>query len=240
MGMVLGAAFGGEFTNRTAMVVGTRNLLLASGAMVILAYLAFRLATSKSSKAVKQARAAAKEETDFSFGGMFRDIGRTRHLQVIVGIMVTMYLVDTLVEYQFQVSAKSGYTGDELTAFFGRFYGFYLNITEFVFQLFVTAWVVRRFGVGGTLQVAPVSIILSSLGYRARPQYQLFLRRPSHRSLHPLHAEPHRDGIAVHAAAAGAAQSHQGIYRHLRGPSLTRVGRRPAAACSPRRRSISE
>src|SRR3954468_13517697 len=71
MGMVLGAAFGGEFTNRTAMLVGTRNLLLASGAMVIIAYLAFRLATSKSSKAVKQARAAAKEETDFSFGGMF-------------------------------------------------------------------------------------------------------------------------------------------------------------------------
>ena len=32
MGMVLGAAFGGEFTNRTAVLVGTNNLLLASAA----------------------------------------------------------------------------------------------------------------------------------------------------------------------------------------------------------------
>src|SRR5438067_9966121 len=69
MGMVLGAAFGGEFTNRTAMLVGTRNLLLASGVMVILAYVAFRIATSKSSRTVKEARAASEEETDFSFSG---------------------------------------------------------------------------------------------------------------------------------------------------------------------------
>ena len=82
---------------------------------------------------------------------MFRDIGRLRHLQVIVGIMVAMYLVDTLVEYQFQVSAAAGYKGDRLTAFFGQFYGLWLNLTELVFQLFVTASVVRRFGVGGTL-----------------------------------------------------------------------------------------
>src|SRR6476469_8070679 len=72
MGMVLGAAFGGEFTNRTAVLVGTRNLLLASAAMVVLAYVAFRLATMKSSGTIQQARAAHKEETEFSFGGMFR------------------------------------------------------------------------------------------------------------------------------------------------------------------------
>ncbi len=169
MGMVLGAAFGGEFTNRTAMLVGTRNLLLASAAMVVLAYLAFRLATWKSRTGVNDARGADKEETEFSFAGMFRDIGRLRHLQVIVGIMVSMYLVDTLVEYQFQVSAKSGYSGDRLTAFFGQFYGLYLNLAEFIFQLFVTANVVRRFGVGGTLQISPVSILLSSIATVVSP-----------------------------------------------------------------------
>src|SRR4051812_14631661 len=100
MGMVLGAAFGGEFTNRTAILVGTRNLLLASAIMVILAYVAFRFATFKAKSTVKEARAAQKEETDFSFTGMVKDIVRVKHLQVIVGIMVAMYLVDTLVEYQ--------------------------------------------------------------------------------------------------------------------------------------------
>jgi ATP:ADP antiporter, AAA family len=169
MGMVIGAAFGGEFTNRTALLVGTRNLLLASAAMVVIAYLAYRLAVSAKRNSVTEARGAHEEETDFSFIGMMRDIGRVKHLQVIVGIMVTMYLVDTLVEYQFQVSARSGYSGDRLTAFFGQFYGLYLNLTEFVFQLFVTATVVRRFGVGGTLQVAPACIMLSSIATAVTP-----------------------------------------------------------------------
>jgi ATP:ADP antiporter, AAA family len=169
MGMVIGAAFGGEFTNRTALLIGTRNLLLASAAMCVVAYACFRLATSAAARSLKDAKAAHKEETEFSFGGMLRDIGRTRHLQVIVGIMVAMYLVDTLVEYQFQVSASGAYKGDRLTAFFGQFYGLYLNLTEFVFQLFVTATVVRRWGVGGTLQIAPVCIMLSSIATAVSP-----------------------------------------------------------------------
>jgi ATP/ADP translocase len=162
MGMVLGAACGGEFTSRAVRLVGTHNLLLASAAMVILAYLSFHFAMRQSGGTVSEARAADKEETDFSFGGMVRDIAGARHLQVIVGIMVSMYIVDTLVEYQFQVTASAAHRGDNLTAFFGKFYGLYLNLTEFVFQLFVTSFVVRRFGVGGTMQIAPACIIIAS------------------------------------------------------------------------------
>ena len=168
MGMVLGAAFGGEFTSRAARVLGTRNLMLASAAMVLLAYAAFRVAISRSA-AVREARAAHAEEADISFGGMLGDIVRTRHLQVIVGIMVVMYLVDTIVDFQFQVAAAQVHHGDDLTAFFGRFYGLYLNMIEFVFQLFVTASVVRRFGVGGTMQIAPACILLSSTATVAAP-----------------------------------------------------------------------
>jgi|SRR5579871_24771 len=163
MGMVLGAAFGGEFTNRTAVLVGTENLLLASAFMVVLAYISFRLAVWKSGTTVRHAKAAREEETDFSFTGMIRDIARVRHLQIIVGMMIVMYLVDTLVEYQFQAMARTGYRGDQLTAFFGQFYGIWLNGVEFLFQLFVTALVVHRFGVGGTLQISPVAIALSSI-----------------------------------------------------------------------------
>src|SRR5215831_15241276 len=53
LGMVLGAAFGGEFTNRTVFWVGTNNLLLASGVMVILAYVSFRVAVMRSPEAVE-------------------------------------------------------------------------------------------------------------------------------------------------------------------------------------------
>jgi ATP:ADP antiporter, AAA family len=169
MGMVVGAAFGGEFTNRTVALIGSENLLLASAVMVGLAYLAFLAASSRSTSSVASARAAREEETDFSFGQMFSDLARVRHLQIIVGMMIVMYLVDTLVEYQFQAMARTAYRGDQLTAFFGQFYGLWLNGVELIFQLFLTGLVVRWFGVGATLQIAPVAIAVSSLAILGLP-----------------------------------------------------------------------
>lgn len=169
LGMVAGAAFGGEFTNRTAALVGTRNLLLASGGMLVLAYLAFRLAIGQHGVPVCGTRATEESKDSFSFGDVAKDIQRSRHLQVLIGMMVITYVVDVLIEYQFQASAKLSFHGDQLTAFFGRFYGIYLNLTEFVLQFFVTGFVVSRFGVGGALQVLPASILLASTGTVAVP-----------------------------------------------------------------------
>jgi hypothetical protein len=83
-------------------------------------------------------------------------------LQVIIGIMVVTFVVDVLIEYQFQAMAKSAYKGDQLTAFLGKFYGLYLNSAEFVFQLFLTGVVVNRIGVGGTLTIMPLSLLACS------------------------------------------------------------------------------
>src|SRR5258708_16491502 len=65
--------------------------------------------------------------------------------------------------------AKHRFRGDQLTAFFGGFY-VYLNLISLVLQLFFTAWVVRRVGVGGTLQIMPVSITVASLVAAAVPR----------------------------------------------------------------------
>ena len=169
MGMVIGAAFGGEFTKRAVALIGTESLLLASAGMVALAYGASLIAGSKSRSAMEHAHAASEKETDFSFGQMIGDISRVRHLRIIVGMMVVMYLVDTLVEYQFQAMARGSYKGDQLTAFFGQFYGLWLNGVEFVFQLFLTGVVVRWFGIGATLQISPVAVGLSSIAILAAP-----------------------------------------------------------------------
>lgn len=167
MGTVLGAAMGGVFTSRTAAVVGTENLLPASAVMVVLAYVAFRCALLGGAGTVGTAHAATEEE--FSFVEVGRDLRRTRHLQVIIGIMVVTYVVDVLVEYQFQAMAKVSFHGDALTAFFGQFYGLYLNLAEIVFQLFLTSAVVRWFGVGGTLQILPTAVLISSVAVVAAP-----------------------------------------------------------------------
>lgn len=169
MAMVVGAAFGGEFTRRTARLIGSRNLLLASAVLVMLAYAAFLLLARERGLALKRARASEGGETHFAASDIARDIGRSRHLQTIIAIMAVMFIVDVLVNFQFQAMAKARYSGEHLTVFLGSFYGLWLNLSEFVVQSLVTAAVVSRFGVGGTLQIMPTAILLASFGTVAAP-----------------------------------------------------------------------
>jgi AAA family ATP:ADP antiporter len=163
MGMVLGAVFGGEFTTQMVRFIGTDNLLFASAPLVLLAYGSYLIAVSGKAKAVATAKAAGAEEVDFSFKDVANDIARNRHLQVLIGLMTMQFIVDTLIDYQFKYMAKQAYHGDALTAFLGRFYGRYLNLTEIALQFFFTTAVVRRLGVGGTLQVMPISLAAASV-----------------------------------------------------------------------------
>jgi AAA family ATP:ADP antiporter len=162
---VMGAAFGGSFTSLLMkMQVRPRHLLLASAVLVGLAYAVFRVIAALKKAALATARAAEEEEAAFSFRDLAGAIGRYHHLRVIVGIFMLTYVVDVMIEYQFSAMAKQAFPGSEkdLTAFLGSFYGLYLNLVTFLLQFFLTAVVVGRFGVGGALQVMPVSVGVAS------------------------------------------------------------------------------
>lgn len=166
-GSVVGAAFGGEFTARAVKYIAPRDLLLASAAFVVLAYIAFRFAAAQKGVSLKGARGAESEEANVHFHEILGAIRNQRHLQVIVGIMLLTFIVDVSIEYQFNAYAKLAFRGHhsaaELTAFLGNFYGIYLNLVTIVLQVVFTAFVVQRLGVGGTLQVMPVTIAFSSV-----------------------------------------------------------------------------
>jgi AAA family ATP:ADP antiporter len=164
MSAVLGAAFGGKFTADMVRAVGARRLVLASAVMVLIAYLAFRALLMQKGVSLSNARAADSEEAEFHFGDILSAIRQHRHLQVIVAIITVTFVVDVTIDYQFNAMAKLAYRDkDQLTAFLGNFYGIYLNLINFVLQFFLTAAVVRRFGVGGTLQIMPVTISATAL-----------------------------------------------------------------------------
>ncbi len=171
MGSVLGAAFGGSFTALLVDNIGTNNLMFASGGMVLLAYASFRLTLMQKGVSLDRARAAETSETGepFHFSDLVSAFVRYRHLQVIIAIIALTYMVDVMVEYQFSAMAKQTFSGDHLTAFLGSFRGLYVNLITFVLQLFLTAYVVSRFGVGGTLQVMPTVIGLCSMAMFAFP-----------------------------------------------------------------------
>ena len=168
LGAVAGAAIGSAVTTFTVKIVGTQNLILACAVMVLLAFGAFLGAVRQCAEPMVRARAADAEKLEFSARDIFSAVARYRHLQVIIAIILLTFIVDELVDFQFQAMAKHRFRGDQLTAFFGGFY-VYLNLISLVLQLFFTAWVVRRVGVGGTLQIMPVSITVASLAAAAVP-----------------------------------------------------------------------
>ena len=169
MGMIAGAIVGGEFTTQMVRFIGTNNLLFASVPLVLLAYGCYLIAVTGRSDSLAKSKATGSEETDFSFGDIARDIARSRHIQALMLIMAMQFIVDTLIDYQFKYMAKASFHGDALTAFLGRFYGRYLNISELVLQFFFTTAIVKRIGVGGTLQVMPVSLAAASMFTFASP-----------------------------------------------------------------------
>ena len=170
LGAVAGAWLGGTFTSLKVNAMGSRNLVLASGLFVILAYAAFRGALAQKGVALSGARATSVEDAGFVFGDILKAIGRHRQLQLIIGIITVMFVVDTLVDYQFQAMATAHFAKEkELVAFLGRFKGLYLNLVTFPLQFLLTAAVVRRLGVGGTLQIMPVSIAAVSIASLASP-----------------------------------------------------------------------
>jgi ATP:ADP antiporter, AAA family len=134
-----------------------------------------------------------------------------RHLQVIIAVIVITFIVDVLVEFQFSAYAKLRFEGRDLTAFLGNFYGFWLNLVTFVFQLFMTTFVVSRFGVGGTLQIMPVTIAFASLGLFSRLRCCRRCGSAPHRSQHALLVQQDGNGVAVPAAAARPAQPDEGF-----------------------------
>lgn len=164
VGAVIGAAFGGKFTAVMVNIIGSRHLLLASAALVFLAWLAFLALLRTDKEKLQQARGAEEEES-FSLRDVGEAVVRYRHLQVIIAIITITYIVDVTIEFQFNAMAKIAYGGNqrELTAFLGNFYGLWLNIITFIFQFFLTGLIVSRFGVGGALQIMPVSIAAASV-----------------------------------------------------------------------------
>ena len=166
---VIGAAFGGSFTSIMVHYIGSRNLLLASAGFVFLAYFAFVGVISQKGVSLAEAKGAEKEEA-FSLKELTGSIVRYRHLQVIMAIIALTYIVDVTVEFQFNAMAKQAYTDQrQLTAFLGSFYGLWLNLITFVLQFFLTAFVVSHFGVGGALQIMPVSIAAASIATYLSP-----------------------------------------------------------------------
>ena len=94
---------------------------------------------------------------------------RSPYLLSIVGIVGLYEMVSTIMDYQFSSSAYHFLSkGDEIKVFFSQVFAF-SNLIAVLVQLFLTSYVMTRFGVGAALLFLPVAALLGSAGFLAVP-----------------------------------------------------------------------
>lgn len=170
----LGALSGAQFTQRWAAALGTSNLLLAGGAMLLLT-LTF---TARMREGVPGgSRHAGRPQLPESFHplGGFAVVAASRYLVLIALMLVLVnwisstgdFIHRSFVKAHFDgIAAASGGTLQAktlITAYMGSFF-FWMIVVQLSLQLFVVGRLFRRFGVANALLVPAV---LSLVGYAA-------------------------------------------------------------------------
>ncbi|MBI4551451.1 MAG: HEAT repeat domain-containing protein [Candidatus Latescibacteria bacterium] len=162
LGMVA-AGFGGR---PLIAAIGTANLLLVWAGLLGLS-LVLLIRMRRSFPAARPVRLARDQEKP-SAGQLFREgMGAVRAMplmRLLASLTLAQWIVFTLVDYIFNKTVKATYPQtDELTAFLGVFRG-WAGVSALLLQLFVTAPLIRAFGVGRTMLCHPGFMVLSTVG----------------------------------------------------------------------------
>ena len=93
---------------------------------------------------------------------------RSRYLLSIVAIVGLYEIVSTVVDFQFSATIAHFLDGDAIGRQFSTVFAF-TNIVALVVQLFLTSFVMTRFGVGTALLVLPFAVLAGSAGFMILP-----------------------------------------------------------------------
>ncbi len=97
-----------------------------------------------------------------------RLVFRSTYLLSIVAIVGLYEMVSTIMDFQFSATVSHYLDGPEIGAHFASVFAFTNWIALFV-QLFLTSFVMTRFGVGVALLFLPVAALLGSAGFFVAP-----------------------------------------------------------------------
>ncbi|MBI5527958.1 MAG: hypothetical protein HY897_16630 [Deltaproteobacteria bacterium] len=134
--------------------LGTVDLILLTAAYLFVCALVIRLAGRGTSFTIKPPQAVRHTA---NFLGDIKDVMSSRHLRFVAMVVAVMSVVITLVDYQYMVSLKKHYTGDQLTVFQSWFV-MGTGIFGCVMQFFFTGRLVERFGIMVALLFLPLGM----------------------------------------------------------------------------------
>ncbi len=169
-GGVLGGAVGA--TTLAAFIKQVSNptwmLILAGVAVIIIivAVLASRMIPSKG-KAPEAKATTEKKQGNAALEGA-RLALKSPYLLSIVAIVGLYEMVSTIMDFQFSSSVEHFVSGANIGAHFSKVFSI-TNISAMVVQLFLTSFIMTRFGVGIALLILPVAAMIGSAGFLILP-----------------------------------------------------------------------
>jgi len=110
----------------------------------------------------------APRASDTSVAEGVRLVMQSRYLMSIVCIVTLYEVVSTIMDFQFSATVAHYLHGDAIRAQLARVYAI-SNVASLAVQLFMTRFVMKRFGIKAALLVLPVSTMLGSVGFGAVP-----------------------------------------------------------------------
>ncbi|PQJ34152.1 hypothetical protein BSZ35_05640 [Salinibacter sp. 10B] len=171
LGGVLGGLVGATYVSTRVDVLGRQSLLWGAAlAIVAVAGIAYYVNRREGGVSNQEAPDAGTEvaSTSAVFEGA-KIVFQSKYLLAILGIIGLYEIVSNIVDYQLakaiEMAVASGVNYD---AAFG-FVGVLTNVVSVGVQLFLTSFVMKRFGIGTALLFLPVAILMGSVAYLAVP-----------------------------------------------------------------------
>jgi AAA family ATP:ADP antiporter len=175
LGGVLGGWFGSGIVAALVKKVGQPPLLLAcvggAALIMLIAYLVGRIAETREDSAPATQESQSETEMPKKSNAAIEGaklVLASKYLLAITAIIGFYEIVSTIMDFQWTQSVANAIANENIGAYFGSVYFVTNSVAVFV-QLFLTSFVMRRFGVGIALLFLPVAALSSSVGFLIFP-----------------------------------------------------------------------
>lgn len=173
LGGVVGGFFGSGViaANATQLNADMVALICAGAGIVILLiayFCGYIVRHHPPRRAFRSALPAGRTVKDDGLLEGLRLVVRSPYLLNIAAIIALYEIISTLIDYQFTSTVVHFVAPDAIGRYLSQVYHF-TNFSALVVQLFVTRYVLIRYGVGTALLFLPVSILICSGGFLVAP-----------------------------------------------------------------------
>jgi ATP:ADP antiporter, AAA family len=179
LGGVTGGAFGSTIVRAWISELSNANWLwicFAVGILIVLFALAasrlvnrgdWRSDEAKAEPALKPEAPAEKPGGNPALEGA-RLVFRSKYLLSIVAIVGLYEVVSTIIDFQFTATIEHFVSGDRIGEHFASIFAITNWVSMFV-QLFLTSFIMTRFGLSTALSFLPAAILLGAAGFLVAP-----------------------------------------------------------------------